>query len=910
MRRSLLNLFKGDVRWYVVLLLVFLNIGAYAQNAYGWGEIIQKSDLIFKGNVSSINCRWNDKGTMIFTDVAFSNVTTIAGSDSSKQKGKDTITVTFAGGKVGENKVKAGVLPKFEVGNTYILFVQDDGNVYLNPIIGAGRGKLGIVTDSVTQSRFLVNASGRVLLQSTDSSLSLSKLPLSKIRNGVAEYAGGSDKHKTPDPLSSRSVEKSFPTLPDTVPGDIPAQVSKKPVSEDELIRYIRSIYLPQKAHVPRPNDGGYFFHRVKDSVIKEKLTCARFDSTSKISIIKPSIQGNASGGRASMISACGYHNLPITMEQVPSSFWTYTPNANMLSDWNLFMSIYRTKTSDGRFGEDNGQNEFVNAISDASLYSVYGFHWGEALAMCITFGGENCYEITESDVMFNSAKSWTDDPEFAVYNYDVYSYLPIMMHEMGHSWGSMLDEDETYDYSEMTVMQGYNCQLYETGRGIHYNDAYMLRRMYDDQTSIKNVTDVGIESYYADNGFNPATTDKSSYNSGASITLSNITAENNSYSSVSDVRLRYYLSTDRDITTSDYQLGGPDYYTYWTTFYAESYSVFSKTMTIPADVPTGTYYVGMIITVDGFNSDDFTGNNSTSFSQTITVINNNTSNTAPTGVAAYYSADNDGISVSWNLASNASYYRVYRSTSSYGTYSYLGYIYGTSFSDNSGTSGTTYYYKVTTVTSGGTESDFSNYDYATMGSGNSTTSIYAPSNVSAYYYTSYNNIYVSWSSESNASSYQVYRSTTMYGTYTYVTSVYTISYTDADITYGNTYYYAIKAVNSSAVASSLSNSAYATVTYYNNGYANDVKDVEGQKATISIYPNPTTDYINIKVATGTSDNATIVILDISGSFVYNGKRGDEVNSVDVSSFAEGTYFVEILDNNTIVGRQSFIVKR
>lgn len=42
--------------------------------------------------------------------------------------------------------------------------------------------------------------------------------------------------------------------------------------------------------------------------------------------------------------------------------------------------------------------------------------------------------------------------------------------------------------------------------------------------------------------------------------------------------------------------------------------------MTIPATVPAGRYYVGAIVTVNGFNDDDYTYNNATSFYSTITV--------------------------------------------------------------------------------------------------------------------------------------------------------------------------------------------------------------------------------------------------------------------------------------------------
>ena len=70
-------------------------------------------------------------------------------------------------------------------------------------------------------------------------------------------------------------------------------------------------------------------------------------------------------------------------------------------------------------------------------------------------------------------------------------------------------------------------------------------------------------------------------------------------------------------------------------------------------------------------------------------------------------------VSLSWSSVSGASSYRIYRSTGSDGPYSQTGASYSTSYTD-SGLSAGTYYYKVSTVSSSGTESPLSSYNYAT----------------------------------------------------------------------------------------------------------------------------------------------------------------------------------------------------
>jgi hypothetical protein len=196
-------------------------------------------------------------------------------------------------------------------------------------------------------------------------------------------------------------------------------------------------------------------------------------------------------------------------------------------------------------------------------------------------------------------------------------------MHELGHTWGMQRGEEgqwgyhETYDYDQLTVMHRVYHDIVENGVGIHMADAYCFRKNYSRRTRIKNIVDVGVESYYADNGLHSSTSDSSSYSPGNSITLENITVENNSNSDVSDVRIRIYLSKDRNITPDDYKVGS---YWYWENCEKETYNVFNISSNIPDNIPAGTYYIGMIVTVNGYEQDDYTANNKTSFFATIRI--------------------------------------------------------------------------------------------------------------------------------------------------------------------------------------------------------------------------------------------------------------------------------------------------
>ena len=91
-----------------------------------------------------------------------------------------------------------------------------------------------------------------------------------------------------------------------------------------------------------------------------------------------------------------------------------------------------------------------------------------------------------------------------------------------------------------------------------------------------------------------------------------------------------------------------------------------------------------------------------------------------PTGIDATNGTYTDKIRITWNIVNGASYYHVYRATSSGGTKVSLGSWQGTtSYDDTSATPGQTYYYfiKAATNSSGYRESDYSSYDQGSCSS-------------------------------------------------------------------------------------------------------------------------------------------------------------------------------------------------
>jgi fibronectin type 3 domain-containing protein len=169
----------------------------------------------------------------------------------------------------------------------------------------------------------------------------------------------------------------------------------------------------------------------------------------------------------------------------------------------------------------------------------------------------------------------------------------------------------------------------------------------------------------------------------------------------------------------------------------------------------------------------------------------------APTGLTV---TGNAPIRLSWNSVSGATNYNVYRGTISGGLSTKTRLASNdnaTTYTDMSAIVGITYYYQVTAEDSNGV-SDASNEVNATYQSqnGNSNPFVLIGSK-------SGSGIVLSWSNVSGAVSYNVYRDTiSAFITHKIkiASGILTTTYTDADVTSGDTYYYQVTAVNATGI--------------------------------------------------------------------------------------------------------------
>ena len=142
---------------------------------------------------------------------------------------------------------------------------------------------------------------------------------------------------------------------------------------------------------------------------------------------------------------------------------------------------------------------------------------------------------------------------------------------------------------------------------------------------------------------------------------------------------------------------------------------------------------------------------------------------------------------LTWNAVSGATSYKVYRATSQNGTYSLLGTVTATSYTNTGAKAGTTYYYKVKAVNSAG-ESAFSN-----VVSGKTTVTT-----LTMGHSASSGKPQLTWKAVSGAASYKVYRATAKNGAYTVINTTKALTYTNVGAALGTTYYYKVEALNAS----------------------------------------------------------------------------------------------------------------
>ena len=126
-------------------------------------ELVARADTVFRGAVADKTSLWVGTGQTrhIATRVTFRVDETYKGDAAARQ------TLEFVGGTVGDTTLEIPGLPKFEVGQTVVLFVVGNG-VQFCPLVSVQQGRFHVVKDRATGSERVFTDDGLPVADTAD----------------------------------------------------------------------------------------------------------------------------------------------------------------------------------------------------------------------------------------------------------------------------------------------------------------------------------------------------------------------------------------------------------------------------------------------------------------------------------------------------------------------------------------------------------------------------------------------------------------------------------------------------------------------------------------------------------------------------------------------------------------------
>lgn len=569
--------------------------------AKGWGmekhmdlhDLVSNSHVVVLATCTSVTSEPDPTRPRIVGSTAtFTNVEVIRENVAGTAPVNGALVLEYLGGSVGDTHMFSCDMPNFKPGQRYLLFLLNDGIRYMSPLVGGSQGQFHVLADQATGESFILRSSAHGIVDVVNGELIGTPLPVLSIANGEPEFS---------DVENGSDLQGQEPDG-----GDF--------ANEGTLMTLSAFMELVLQEQFDEPSLNALLSDGTPMPWIGEDHNPSR-----PVAAPRP-----PSGARGSL-GACLDRDVYIWFEQnddVPG----YGSNWSAVEDyskgiWDVHMNIFSdTPNPTDGFGAGNDEDEIAGWLTNSQINAYYGYSWGTAYAKTIMWATSfNCGGyIIETDIMMNAGLSWTTDWSTA-FGTSAINYRNNIVHEMGHAWGYQADNThtETYDYGYPSVMHGYYHYLWEDGKEIHSKDASIIRGRYDSQTTISDVDDVGVESYKAvtGTGLVDSYPNHTTVASGADVKIFYVTVENCSDDPQSNVHERFYLSTNRSLTSIDHLVGDFSLGT------MAAVSRSTATRTISTDgVPAGTYYVGVKVSINGYGTDDRPANDLTWSTYKITV--------------------------------------------------------------------------------------------------------------------------------------------------------------------------------------------------------------------------------------------------------------------------------------------------
>ncbi len=119
-------------------------------------EMPSKADFVIVGKVLDKDCRWDERGLMIYTDYVIAVEEEILGKPDS------IIVMSFSGGTVNGESIFTTDTPQFEVEKTYLLFGLANEKSFA-PVVGHEQGVFNVLNDKASGKEYIVDYFGNLL---------------------------------------------------------------------------------------------------------------------------------------------------------------------------------------------------------------------------------------------------------------------------------------------------------------------------------------------------------------------------------------------------------------------------------------------------------------------------------------------------------------------------------------------------------------------------------------------------------------------------------------------------------------------------------------------------------------------------------------------------------------------------
>ena len=115
-------------------------------------QLVDQAEIIFRGSVTNISSQWVGEGA----DRHIMSYITFKVKDSLKGSPGESYTLRTFGGTVGQDTMKIGDGPEFQVGDDDVLFVENNGTQVV-PLVGIMYGRFHVKKDASGQETITTN---------------------------------------------------------------------------------------------------------------------------------------------------------------------------------------------------------------------------------------------------------------------------------------------------------------------------------------------------------------------------------------------------------------------------------------------------------------------------------------------------------------------------------------------------------------------------------------------------------------------------------------------------------------------------------------------------------------------------------------------------------------------------------